>query len=172
MMASISNPLTASGVAALLSLTRRLRSSSKCCVAATPASAISRAASSSSYRSSSIRVPVNTCAMDEPVLRRPVRRRSIQERRSGLAWGWTTAMSLDVGALAGATAWLASEAGAGCAAAGGCGEAATGFDGAGALLGSVAGRGVAAGGASGLSAGASLLPQPSFFLMKLNMPRL
>ena len=47
-MASASSAFTAAGSVALLSLTRRLRSSSSCCVAATPASAISSADSRSS----------------------------------------------------------------------------------------------------------------------------
>ena len=47
-------------------------------VAFTPVSAISKAASSSSYSASSMRVPVNTCAMLEPVLRKPERKRSSQ----------------------------------------------------------------------------------------------
>src|SRR2546427_426011 len=110
--ASASSALTAAGSVALASLTRRRRSASRCSVALTPVSAISRASSSSSYSASLICVPVKTVAMLLPVLRRPVLRRCIQFWRlapsaSGLAVGSGAAMKsagamVDAGAAAGA----------------------------------------------------------------------
>jgi hypothetical protein len=82
--ASTSSALTAAGSVVPVSLTRRLRSSSRNCVAFTPASAISSASSSCSYSASSMRAPVNTVARFEPVLRRPARSLPSQPWR---AWG-------------------------------------------------------------------------------------
>ena len=75
--ASASKPLTADASVARDSFTRLFKSSSRNSVAFTPASAISNAASSSSYSVSSICVPVNTCVMLVPVLRKPLRSLSI-----------------------------------------------------------------------------------------------
>ena len=89
-------------------------------MALTPASACSSAASNDSYRSSSIRVPVNTVAMDAPVLRRPCVRRCSQPARgplAGLAVAATgtvpapgVAAEPGVGAGAGAKACVGPEA--------------------------------------------------------------
>jgi hypothetical protein len=53
----------------------------------TPVSAISNAVSRSSYKASSICVPVKTVAMLAPVLRKPVLSLSIQELRAGAGAG-------------------------------------------------------------------------------------
>ena len=70
-MASIKRVLTAAGSVVLFALTRVLRSCNKCSVAFTPVSANSKAVSSSSYKASSICVPVKTDAILPPVLRNP-----------------------------------------------------------------------------------------------------
>jgi hypothetical protein len=108
-------------------------------VAATPASAISSAASRSSYSASSMRVPVKTCAMPEPVLRRPWRRRSNQRPRGGAS---------GTGASTGAGAAEGTDGASAISAPGGLGAV-------------VAGTAQASG--AGPSAGGG------FFLKKLNM---
>ena len=126
--ASASSALTAAGSVALASLTRRLRSASRCCVARTPVSAISSASSSSSYSASSILVPVKTVAMLPPVLRRPVRRRSIQPWRAPAASGLGAGSGVPGGRSG---AGVAAAAGAGAAvvgaSAGGGGVGTAGF---------------------------------------------
>ena len=78
------------------SLTRRRTSASKCSVALTPVSAIKSAVSRSSYSCSSIRLPVNTVEMLEPVLRRPSCSLLNQRWRSG-ATLWAMACSMLMG---------------------------------------------------------------------------
>ena len=80
-MASANSARTAATSVARASFTRRLRSTSRNCVALTPVSAISSASSSSSYSASSIRVPVKTVVRPEPVFFNPVRKRSSQRAR-------------------------------------------------------------------------------------------
>ena len=109
-IASTSSVLTASGSVAPASLTRRFRSPSRKPVALTPASAISSAASSSSYSASSIFVPVKTLAMPEPVLRNPLRSLSSQPLRGGSGAASTTGGASTAGKGAGA-AGAASGAG-------------------------------------------------------------
>ena len=168
-MASISKPLTCSGAVAFASLTRFFRSCSKNSVAPTPASAMRRADSSSSYRASSICVPVKTWAMLEPVLRRPWRSLSNHDWRSGLACVAVTAGE-GASVAVDATGVDAGAVGAGRTGAGGttdvCVVACAGAD-AGALTAGAAGASLAAGDDS-----VADWPQPSFFLMKLNIPAL
>ena len=115
-MASISSAFTAAGSVALVSLTRRFRSASRASVAGSPASASSSADSSSSYNASSTWVPVKTCAMLEPVLRRPARRRSSQPARGAGPTGGAGSGVVKTGA---ASATGAGAAGTGDGAAGG-----------------------------------------------------
>jgi hypothetical protein len=77
--------------------TRCFRSFNRCSVARTPVSAISSADSSSSYRSSSMRAPVNTCAMPLPVRARPLRRRWNQASRGASTAGATKGAAATAG---------------------------------------------------------------------------
>ena len=112
--ASARSALTAAGSVVLLSLTRRLRSTSKYSVAATPASLISKADSSSSYSASSIWVPVNTVAIELPVLRKPFFSLLSQPWRAGAGGGVNADKVLDCCALMALppTAFAAAAAGA------------------------------------------------------------